>query len=944
MPPLLLQRDAELAMLVHRLGEVRSGTGAVIVVEGPAGIGKSSLLAAAGTDAAAAGLRVFSAWGGPLERDAGWGIARQLFAPLRQTPEWDTLVAGAAAPARGALDGDGATHAPTGDAMHAAAHGLTWLTCGLAARAATLLLVDDVHWADAPSLRWLGQLTRRITGLPLGILCAVRSGEPPAEPDLLAELLAAAGAPVRPSPLGPEAVRSIVLDRLPTAGPAFTKACHAATAGNPFLLGALLDHLLAERVEPSDEVAAGLSDFGPDQVARAVDRQLARLPHGTADLARAFAVLGRSAPLRQARDLAGLDHSQALRLADRLRSAGLLDDGTEGYALVHPLVAGALYNGLPSGERALWHGRAARMLAAERADPETVALHLLRTEPAGEAETVDALSTAADRAWRRGAPQNAATFLRRALAEGPATPYAEADLFCRLGLVTAEQVKPESYPLLAQAVERATDPDQRASIALAGARALGMAGFHDQAIRLCERILEPVTAGTVDPAVLDRIEAELVCSAWLDATTVARARALTLRHPWPGSSAAWGVHHGHLAAAEARPADEAAAMLRAALDTEVDSLLATVLKFALVATEELDTVRGLCDVLIDQVRPRGWMTALAHGSFVRAHALVTAGRVREALADARFAFEFKLANPPAPGLVWTLFPLVATFTEADELPAADAALAAARTRDWGNPATASSPGPGWSGLTPGKLRTGLLLERRARLRLAQHRPADAHADLIAAAETWRALDMRHPGLAAWRVDDCIALTALGDPATARKLAEEHLELAAQVGLPGPRAAGLRALARTVAPADAVPLLTQAAHLLTPSAMRLEHARVLTDLGAALRRANQRAAAREPLTQALDMADHGGMRLIARRARQELLAAGGRPRRTVISGPGALTPAEHRVAVLAALGHSNKQIADQLYVTRRTVETHLTHIFQKLSVTSRAQLATSLPER
>lgn len=1024
-------------MLVHRLGQVRSGTGAVIVVEGPAGIGKSSLLAAAGTGAAAAGLRVLPAWGGPLERDAGWGIARQLFAPLRESGEWDTLAVGAAAPARRALDDEGATQAPAGDAMQASAHGLTWLTCGLAARAATLLLVDDVHWADAPSLRWLGQLTRRMSGLPLGILCAVRSGEPPAEPDLLAELLAAAGAPVRPAPLGPEAVRSIVLDRLPTAGPAFTRACHGATAGNPFLLGALLDHLAAERVEPSEEVAAGLSDFGPDQVARAVDRQLARLPDGTADLARAFAVLGRGAPLRQARDLTGLDHPRALRLADRLRSAGLLEETIEGYALVHPLVAAALYNGLPPGERALWHGRAARMLVTERAGPETVALHLLRTEPAGEPGTVEALSTASDRAWHRGAPQNAATFLLRALAEGAIEAYAEADLLCRLGLVTAEQVKPESYPLLARAVDCATDPDQRAAITLAGARALGMAGFHDDALRLCHQILEPgpalgpasppvgsaspavgpaspavdpvipaagpaspavgpasLAAGPAspaDPAVLDRIEAELVCSAWLDATTEADARARTLRHPWPGASPMWGVHHGHLSIAEARPAAETAAILSSVLDADIDSLLATVLKFALVAAEELDIVRALCDGLIDQVRPRGWMTALAHGSFLRAHALVPAGRVRDAVPDARFAFEFKLANPPAPGLVWTLFPLVEALTEADDLSGADAALAVAESRGWGlpdHPAAVSAkparpgtgqpgsaqpgsgqpgsgqsgsgqsgsgqPGSGWAasgragvapgGLRAGQLRTGLLLERRARLRLAQHRPADAHADLIAAAATWRALDIRHPGLAAWRVDDCFALAALGDPPAARRLAEEHLDLAARVGLPGPRAAGLRALARTVTPAEAVPLLTQAAHLLSTSPMRLEHARVLTDLGAALRRANQRTAARAPLTQALDLAEQGGMRLIARRARQELLAAGGRPRRTVVSGPGALTPAEQRVAVLAALGHSNKQIADQLYVTRRTVETHLTHIFQKLSVTKRAQLATSLPDR
>ncbi|GAA2703482.1 ATP-binding protein [Actinoplanes palleronii] len=950
MPRTLVQRDAELAMLDLRLGQVRAGAGAVIVVDGPAGIGKSSLLAAAGSRAAASGLRVLTAWGGPLEHDAGWGIARQLFAPLWQSREWDALVMGAAAPARRALDADLAAPAPTGDAMHAAAHGLTWLTCGLAARSGTVLVVDDVHWADAPSLRWLGQLSRRLAGLPLGILCAVRSGEPPAEPDLLAELLAAAGPPVRPAALRPDAVRLILRERLPAAGPEFVLACHAATAGNPFLLGALLGHLAAEGLAPNGDVAARigrlgdfsadpiavaaavaaprsagpLRDFGPEQVGRAVERQLARMPAGAAELARAFTVLGRGALLRHARDLSGCDHERAVLLADRLRVAGLLTGGTDGYRLVHPLVAGAIYGGLPPGERALWHARAARLLTRERADPETVALHLLRTEPAGEASTVSALSTAADRAWRRGAPQNAATFLRRALAEPPAGTDDEAELRGRLGLLAAEQVQPQACRLLADAVDHATDPDQRARIALAGARALGLAGYADEALRLCRSVLDHPTGA--DPELLDRLEAELVADAWLDATEAADARDRTARAA-ASALPLWNVHRGHLATIEGRPAREALALLRSVTDVESDSLLATFVKFGLVAAEDLDTVRALCDALIEQARPRGWMTALAHGSFIRAHALVQAGRVREAVTDARFAFEFKLANSPAPGVVWALFPLVDALVEADEPAAAQAALVAAGMT--GEP-------------EPGKLRTAMFLERRARLHLARHRPADAHADLTAAAASWHALGVRHPGLASWRVDDSLALTALGDPPAARRRAEEHLGLAARLGLPGPRGAGLRALARTVAPAEAIPLLTQAAHLLAGSPVRLEYARILVDLGAAMRRTNQRAAAREPLTQALDLADRGGMRLIAARARQELLAAGGRPRRAVVTGPGALTPSEHRVAVLAALGHTNREIADQLFVTRRTVETHLTHAFQKLAVTSRAQLATSLP--
>src|SRR5262249_14852722 len=146
--------------------------------------------------------------------------------------------------------------------------------------------------------------------------------------------------------------------------------------------------VLTEGIEPTEEAAAGLSAYGPEQVMRTVERQLSRLPDGAVALAHAFAVLGRNAPLRHARELAGLAPEQAAHLADRLCLAGLASSDAGEYSLVHPLVANALYSGMPEAERGLWHARAARLLAGERADPETVALHLLHTQPARDADTV----------------------------------------------------------------------------------------------------------------------------------------------------------------------------------------------------------------------------------------------------------------------------------------------------------------------------------------------------------------------------------------------------------------------------------------------------------------------------------------------------------------------------------------------------------------------------
>ncbi len=956
MAALLLQRDGELAALGRRLDQVRAGAGRVIVVEGPAGIGKSSLLAAAARLATGHGLRVLRACGGPLEQDAGWGIARQLFTPVHDGAEWAELAVGAAALSARALDPDDAEPALGGDAMHAASHGLTWLACTLADRCPTLLVVDDAHWCDPVSLRWLARLGHQLDGLALGVLCAVRSGEPASDPELLAELLAAApDPPIRPTPLDPSAVEAIVCQRLPRAGRSFAHACHAATSGNPFLLRCLVDHLIVEQIEPTDDVGEGLSAFGPEQVARSVERQLARLPAGATSLARAFAVLGRGAPLRQADDLAelavrgdggGRDGEEAVHvaahLADRLRAAGLLvSDGT-GYALAHPLVATSLYAAIPPAERALWHRRAAAVLEADRADPEAVALHLLRSEPARDGATVDLLRRAAGRATRRGAPETASLFLRRALAEPPPRREVEAEVLSELGLSLAAGLHLDAPAYLRDAVAEAGTGELRSRIALSGARALGLAGRFDDAIRLCRNGLppddeqvprpdeEPPAPGEVSAELRERLEAELVCNAWLQGATVAEARARLDRST--STSALMAANRAWAVMAAGTAATECLAILNTVLqskvlDGETDSLLSTLTTFALVTAGDLAAAEERSTALIDVARPRGWLVALAHGSFLRAMAVQQAGRIRQAETDARLSFEYKRATVPLPALLWSVFPLVDALTELDELTDAEAVLA----------------GVGLLGDPPeGALASALLLGSRARLRLAQHRPDAALADAGLAERWWAGLQIVHPGLASWRVEAAYALTALEDRTTGRRLAEEHLALAERLGLAAPQAAGLRALAGTVERGQAVALLERADGLVAGSPARLEHTRVLVELGTALRRVNRRGAAEQPLRTALDLAERGGMRRLADQARRELQVLGARPRRSAVTGVDALTPAEHRVASLAAAGQSNREIAQQLYITRRTVETHLTHAFQKLDIPTRADLATHFP--
>jgi DNA-binding NarL/FixJ family response regulator len=233
---------------------------------------------------------------------------------------------------------------------------------------------------------------------------------------------------------------------------------------------------------------------------------------------------------------------------------------------------------------------------------------------------------------------------------------------------------------------------------------------------------------------------------------------------------------------------------------------------------------------------------------------------------------------------------------------------------------------------------GFLLDVRAQLRLAQLRPADALDDALAAGAK---LDQRFgelsPGVVAWRSTAALAHLALGDPASARELAAEELERARTGGITRVVIRDLRVLGLAERGGTGLELLEQAAATGDRYPERLEHIRALIDLGAALRRANHRVAAREPLRRALELSHRGGASALDQRARAELAAAGARPRRAVLSGLESLTPSERRVAEVAAKGLTTRQIAETLFVSPKTVEFHLRHIYQKLDIASRSAL-------
>ena len=173
------------------------------------------------------------------------------------------------------------------------------------------------------------------------------------------------------------------------------------------------------------------------------------------------------------------------------------------------------------------------------------------------------------------------------------------------------------------------------------------------------------------------------------------------------------------------------------------------------------------------------------------------------------------------------------------------------------------------------------------------------------------------------------------------MARAEVELARAWGAPRTLGRSLRILGLIEGSSEGTERIREAVSLLKDSPAQLEHAYALTDLGAALRRGNQRADARDFLRAGLELAQRLGATVLADRAHEELVATGARPRRLVLGGVDSLTPSERRIAAMAAEGLSNREIAQALFVTLRPVAMHLSNAFRKLDVSSRTQLPGAL---
>lgn len=884
----LTERTDELTTLTALFDGAAGGAGNCVLVSGPVATGKTELLTVAAARAAERGALPLTALGVPAERAAPLALFSQLFA--------DAPLAPAARERAGRLlsEATGAEHVRT-----AVVHELCSLLTELTAVRPVVFVLDDIQHGDPASLQCVLALVTRLRAARATVLLGETDQTRDADPLFHSALLRQPHAHrIRLAPLSPAGVRTVLAGR--KTGPA--AAFHALTGGNPLLLKALLeDH------------DTGAREAG-DAFRRAVVTCLHRSDDVALRVARGIAVLGSNAETRDLAHLLDLDPASVTDAVRALTAAGLLVSN----AFRTPAARAAVRADLGPAELAALHGKAAALRHHRNAPATAVAEHLLAAGGLAKPWAAPSLRKAAHRALLEDRVERAVRYLELALR-----------------LCGNEIARAETLVALADAEWR-IDPAsnaRRMGALVAAVRAGHLGGAHARSV-----LRHLLWHGRADEAgeVLRLLQDDHGTSA-TDLTTTRRW--LAVSHPAQLERAPSPriprQDTGPAPVAEADPRRTATDALHAVLtrgatkeaiagaeqvlesarlgDTTIDAIESALL--VLLYADRAEKARSWCDLLLAEVAERGapsWEAAL---SALRAESAIRLGDVTTAAASAKTALTHLPGRIPAAGVALGALVLALT-AEGDHAEAA---------------ALLAEPVP----RAVVETRSGLhLLYARGRHRLATNRLHAALADFRLCGELmtrWR-LDL--PALVPWRSAAADAYLRLGERAAAERLAVEQL---ARCGDEYSRARGisLRTLANHAA--DPGKLLRAAEHELISCGDQLELARVRAELAAvrpeepAGTGGGERCVRCAPGTYH-DCAAHGAVASREERGSRRR----SRPRQAT-----ALTDAERRVAELAALGHTNLEIAGKLYITVSTVEQHLTRVYRKLNVRKRTELPIGL---
>ena len=723
-------------------------------------------------------------------------------------------------------------------------------------------------------------------------------------------------------------MRALVRERLGSdAEEPFCAACHQATGGNPLFVRQLLTALEADHVRPDAANAGVVLEIGPRAVSRTVLVRLARLSVDAIAVARAVAVLAESATLPTVATLADLSEARVADATGALARAEILRPETP-LGFVHALVRDAVYQELPLGERELQHERAARVLLDAGAPAEHVAAHLLAAPRRGQEWVAQQLREAGRAAVARGAPESGVANLRRALEE-PAPAAWRPDLLRELGLAEVLMDGRAAVGHLTEAYDTLEDPRSRALVAHALCRALLFTDSPAEAAAFAQRVADELPSELEEDrralTAFDLMTGFFGVDAPRQLRRLEGYRALPARSAPLGekmlaaTASLWWSHNGG-------SADDCAELALAALAggelTIADNgllMMASLLTLVQADRAEADAEWEFAQ---SEAHRHGSLLGISSIHLWHGFTLLQYGELVEAVESLRQAQEeFDAWGFDDVARMYTGSFHARALLERGRLDEARSMLETTPPQRDEN----SEGSRYWRSTRMAVLlaegRDAEVLEAYAdyeRLHAHVLLPTASHARSLAA----QALDRLG------RQDEAIAL------------AEAELAAARRWGAPGTVGPSLRVLG-LLRREDGTPLLEEAVTVLERSHARLELTKALADLGGALRRERRPSDAREPLRRALELADACGADALVEHVRSELYATGSRPRSTALGGVDSLTASERRVAAFAADGQSNRDIAQALFVTPKTVEVHLSNAYRKLGIRSRRELAAAL---
>ncbi|MGW7516455.1 AAA family ATPase [Streptomyces sp. NPDC054796] len=937
----MLSRDCETSALDKVLGGATAGMGTSLLLEGGIGTGKSSLLRGAMRTARSRDFGVVAVRGRKEERGIPYAVAHQARDQLlQQLKRPSPADAGADATRTGAS----ASTAWSRDEPETMARELYGLLTELTARRPVLIVVDDVQWVDTPSLYWLGHVMARIEVLPVALLASLARGVPPAEGRQAENESAAVG--LTGGFHQQLVLRGLNVDSVgyllgSLAGgpvrPELTRVCHEVTGGNPLWMHALLREISRTGTDLARMDPERIRDMGAVEVAETLAARFGLRFPGACRVFGGVAVMGSVAGPCTVAELAGMTPESTADLLHALVHGGVLRESDGTVSFRHPLVRTSFLAALSPSEQSSLHARAAEMLHRSAAPSEEVVAHLVRADPMDEPWARELLADAADSHVRRGRLREAGACLRQALAV--CEEEDEPRLLHRLGhveLVTDPAGAADKFRRVLELAPRGGDTRATALVdygwaevlsgrAYAGLRTVqaeaAEPGGADEEVRLGIRALSGLLAslnGGVAPPALTSPRAAEVRRPWVRrVVSVAEA----LHAHWRGEGRAEAVAFARQGLAD--PGGSAAVLPAERLS------LATVLSRAGEHAEAL----AACRAVLAEARASGQRAAAESARHVLGHCALRAGSAGEA--------ERSLLPPhpedtaPAPASAATSGDWEGSATHG-RLWAADTLLELGESE-----AAQRTVLDGFDEENVPKTLSHKLLFQRGRLHLAAGRTEAGLADLWECGRLLTARGWLNPAVCAWRSEAALAHLALGQRAEAERLARDEVNLARRWGAPHVVGRALRAAAQVAGGRQRTALLNEAVELFRSAGTDFQEAQVRRDLGSDLLRAGKRREARLQLRTAAGLAERSGAARLVAELRRDLADAGAKPRRHAETGPESLTQAERRTALLAAEGLTNQEIADRLYVTRRTVEMHLSRVYRKLCITDRSALAATV---